>query len=502
MSNPVEPSSAAADGEGGASTGVSTENLAELAVQTPPTTLVGILSRIGPGLIIAAAIVGSGELIATTKVGAEAGYGLLWLILFGCVIKSFLQIEFGRFSIVQGKTSLDGLNELPGPRLGANWLAWCWLAMFIAAVAQLGGIVGGVGQALSLSFPLTGDYQQFVDGAAIDYTWDDVIWSAILTVVTAALLVNGRYGVVQSVSTVLVAAFTLITVFSFFGLQSDERWHTGWSDLQRGLSLGLPGATPEERRAALGTALAAFGIIGVGASELVAYPYWCLEKGYARWTGPRNDSPEWAARAAGWLRVMKWDAFCSMCVFTAATAAFYLLGAAVLHRQGLNPENDQMIPTLEKMYTDNDFFLGFGRQFFLFGAFAVLYSTFFVSTAGNSRMAADAVRVFTGAPRDEKKQLARVRFFSGAFPFVSLVVFVLSKSPVTLVMISGFAQASLLPLLGVAGLFFRYRRCDVRIAPGRLWDFFLWLSVAALVVTGTSGAWNRITQFYDRFFGG
>ncbi|MCA9118528.1 MAG: transmembrane Mn(2+) transporter, partial [Planctomycetaceae bacterium] len=166
---------------------------------------------------------------------------------------------------------------------------------------------------------------------------------------TAALLVNGRYGIVQSVSTVLVAAFTVITVFSFFGLQSDTRWHTGWSDLQRGLSLGLPGDTPDERRAALGTALAAFGIIGVGASELIAYPYWCLEKGYARWTGPRNDSPEWAHRAAGWLRVMKWDAFCSMCVFTTATAAFYLLGAAVLHRQGLNPDNDQMIPTLEKM---------------------------------------------------------------------------------------------------------------------------------------------------------
>ncbi len=38
----------------------------------------------------------------------------------------------------------------------------------------------------------------------------------------------------------------------------------------------------------IGTALATFGIIGVGAAELVVYPYWCLEKGYARFTGEQR----------------------------------------------------------------------------------------------------------------------------------------------------------------------------------------------------------------------
>ena len=53
----------------------------------PPKGLKGILRYLGPGLIIAASIVGSGELIATTKTGAEAGIDLLWLIILGCVIK-------------------------------------------------------------------------------------------------------------------------------------------------------------------------------------------------------------------------------------------------------------------------------------------------------------------------------------------------------------------------------------------------------------------------------
>jgi hypothetical protein len=38
------------------------------------------------------------------------------------------------------------------------------------------------------------------------------------------------------------------------------------------------------------------------------YPYWCLEKGYGAAVGRRDDTPEWAARARGWLRLMQLDA--------------------------------------------------------------------------------------------------------------------------------------------------------------------------------------------------
>ena len=50
-------------------------------IEAPPSTLGGILRRIGPGLILTSAVVGSGELIVTTVLGAENGYALLWLIL-------------------------------------------------------------------------------------------------------------------------------------------------------------------------------------------------------------------------------------------------------------------------------------------------------------------------------------------------------------------------------------------------------------------------------------
>ncbi len=124
-------------------------------IREPPRTLGATLLRLGPGMIIAGSIVGSGELIATTKAGAEAGFWLLWLIIVGCVIKVSTQIEFGRYTITWSQTPLKALDSVPGPRLKVNWLIWCWVIMIVLVISQQGGIVGGVGQTLAISRPLT-----------------------------------------------------------------------------------------------------------------------------------------------------------------------------------------------------------------------------------------------------------------------------------------------------------------------------------------------------------
>ena len=56
---------------------------------------------------------------------------------------------------------MEALNEVPGPRFRANWILWYWIFMFLASLAQLGGIVGGVGQAMAITRPLTHEGVQF-----------------------------------------------------------------------------------------------------------------------------------------------------------------------------------------------------------------------------------------------------------------------------------------------------------------------------------------------------
>ncbi|MCU0721904.1 MAG: hypothetical protein MUC83_19490, partial [Pirellula sp.] len=127
------------------------------SIADPPRTFWGIVSHLGPGLIIAASIVGSGELIATTITGAKSGLSLLWLIIIGCVIKVFAQMEIGRFTIAHAMPTLTALSTVPGPRMKGkgNWIVWYWFVMWFLSIGQLGGIAGGVGQALALVAPIT-----------------------------------------------------------------------------------------------------------------------------------------------------------------------------------------------------------------------------------------------------------------------------------------------------------------------------------------------------------
>ncbi|MEO1617102.1 MAG: Nramp family divalent metal transporter [Planctomycetota bacterium] len=503
----------------------------------PPRSLRRILLSIGPGLIVAGSIVGSGELIATTKTGAEAGFSLLWLIVLGCVIKVFAQIEFGRYALTSGKTTLCAMDEVPGPRIRGrgNWLVWYWLVMWLASISQLGGIVGGVGQALAISAPLSQqgtEYNEAADteqmrrfqsyrqsdqptdsvdkGSFVD-PWqrydqshpaktdekgnvvhalpsDAATWAIMIALVTSVILVVGRYNLIQSFSTVLVASFTLLVIVNVVWLQSVPEFAFSASEVLSGFRFSLPSGTGEARPVT--TALATFGIIGVGAAELVTYPYWCLEKGYGKSVGTNDGSAAWKKRANGWMRVMQFDAWGSMFIYTFATVAFYLMGASVLHRIGLNPEKSEMVRTLAVMF--RPVFSDWAAGVFLFGAIAVLYSTFFVANASHARMFSDVLRVIGVIRPDEVTREKWITRLSGVFPILCVVIYLAFPSPAKLVLISGITQGIMLPMLGGAALYFRYARRTEGLTPGRVWDIFLWLSVAAMLVTGT---WTVIACF-------
>jgi manganese transport protein len=95
----------------------------------PPVRMAEILKKVGPGIVLSASVVGSGELIATTTLGAEVGYTVMWLIIFSCLIEALVQSFLDGYTIAKGETGLEAFNRIPG-RIGrVNWVVWAWAAM-------------------------------------------------------------------------------------------------------------------------------------------------------------------------------------------------------------------------------------------------------------------------------------------------------------------------------------------------------------------------------------
>ena len=426
-------------------------------VSEPPVSLLGILRRIGPGMILAASIVGSGELIATTTLGAETGYTALWVVLLSCFIKPAIQAELGRYTIATGQTGLEAFDQVPGPRIRVNWVVWAWAVMVLLTLLQVGAMFGGVSQVMN----------EIVPSVPVN------AWVFFFLALTLALLLGGGYERIERLAMVKVGLFTLLTLLAALILTRMPQYFS-WSEVSRGLQFGLP-------EGGLTTAVAVFGITGVGATEFFMYTYWCVEKGYARFAGPRELGSEWRGRALGWARVMRVDIIASMLIYTVATLAFYLLGAGILHGMGLVPSAKDMIRVLSNIYTQT--YGGWSLYVFYLGATVTLYGTIFAATAAHSRLYADLFRLLGRFPRDD--YASRVRYRNGFIVFLSVtpaLLFLLMQSPVWMVKAGGLAQAVMLPVIGIGTLYLRHKRLPKEVQPSRWVTAALWFAAAVIVL--------------------
>ena len=294
--------------------------------QAPPTGFGPTLLRIGPGLVLAGSIVGSGELIATTTTGAQAGFTLLWLVLAGCLeglrpgrvrscgrraglhgpgrpgraprtaaARGLGRVGLGRDDPLSRSPSRAGSSAAwgapsrracrsPTPGVPRETAAEEVTELQIAeALARMRGDEEPAARSANSW------WRRAPELASVEQGNDAVLWAGLVTLLTCALLFRA-------------------------GATTSSRWSppgrspaSPSSRSRRSCSSSSRTSGPFEPRARRGAlplaALAregvrpprdgtgTFGMIGVGAAELVAYPYWCLEKGYARWTGSDDGSP-------------------------------------------------------------------------------------------------------------------------------------------------------------------------------------------------------------------
>ncbi len=430
--------------------------ISDKSIRQPPSSVVRMLAFLGPGFILSASIVGSGELIATTVLGAKAGFAALWIIIVSCLAKVAVQLEFGRHAILTGETAMQSFNKLPGVKIKkANLAVWAILVLQGMKAIQIGGIVGGAAVVLHLLIPGVSVY----------------VWAFAVAAAAASLIFNGRYGLIEKASLFMITMFTIFTIASLVSLQFTEFAFT-FSDVINGFRFRLTG---EEIAIAIG----AFGITGVASDEIIAYNYWCLEKGYASYAGVPDGSPAWKQRAQGWINVMYLDAVVAMILYTVVTIVFYLLGAAILHGNEVIPNGNEVIETLALIYTQS---LGAGaKMIYLIGAFFVLFSSVYATLAYWTRVFPDLFGQLGWIDfADLKKRKKMVSLLSLLFPFVWACAFCYIELPVLMVLSGGIIGSIMLLLVVFAGWHFKYKRAQA-ITAGKFYTIIFWISVASIV---------------------
>ena len=356
-------------------------------------------------------------MILTSALGAAAGFVLLWWVLLSCWIKSLIQAEFARYTLVSGDTYVRAMNRLPFRiRIGRGHLSFAVAIALVALVPGLlgmGGIIGGAGQALTLLVP----------GSAVD----------------AGRRRAGRDRHCRPDHGLLPDprerdARTGHGLHRRNARLRDLMQGTEFAVTRADLASGFTFSFPPEFVVA---AMAVYGYTGVNSAETSAYQYWCVEKGYPSFIG-RGDAPGWESRARGWIKVMQTDVWVTLVLLTCATVPFYMLGAGVLKKLGKAPDGLETISMLSGMFTQT---LGpWSLWLFGVGAFCILFSTVLSFLGGEARYIPDYIMELGYLKR--RNLAARrlwIRGYCTVVPIFCFIVYMWIQNPRLLITIGALS---------------------------------------------------------------
>ena len=426
-------------------------------MQTAPKTFLERIKFIGPSVIVTGSVVGSGSIVMTPLLGAAAGFLLLWWLLLSMWSKPIIQAEISRYIVVTKKTFLEAFADMPGFKTTiqgktTSWLVWFMFIGVIPSIAGMGGLAGAVAEAGNTMFPLL----------------STEAWVAISCLLTWLLLYFGSYKSLERTLLVMVIFFSFMTLVIAIAMQSTE-YQVNFDQISQGLSFSFPTEY-------LPLALAVFGFTGISYGEIMAYTYWCLEKGYADNTG--NDIEE----TKHWIRTMQTDVWVTVFFITLGTLPFFFLGAGVLNNV---PELQESLATSSFWDVDvisslqNMFSLvlgGWAKWLFIILAFFVLFSTLLSGTAAFTRTISDYL-ISMGLVRertDTRKKLIKLVAF--VIPFLSGLFYFILPNPITLLLIAGIWAAMGLPIVNIGALYL-VNKLEPALQPKVITKVILWASL-------------------------
>lgn len=338
--------------------------------KTPPKTWGGMLMAIGPAIVVSGSVIGSGELINVPIQAAKFGFVLFWAVILSCLIKYFLQVELGRYCLVHNRTTIQALNQVPGPKFrGTGWIGILYIFGYTISVVTVGGIMAATAGLFTSVMPLGNDANTSTIG-----------WGLIIFAIVGGVLWFSVYGALEKLIAFLVCGFSLSVVVALLLLifSPNPEYPLTMADVTSGMTFSL--GEPAQRGAILFAVISLLGALGTTANEMFMYPYWILEKGYGDNLGSPDDEG-WVDRAKGWIKVLQLDAGVATLLAGVITAAYFLVGCAILHKKGEVPSGMKVVEQLSQIYTETYGAWSYGV--FMFGGFCTLFSTIVVVVAAS-----------------------------------------------------------------------------------------------------------------------
>lgn len=294
------------------------------------TKTTSFLRSLGPGLLFAGASIGVSHLVQSTRAGADFGFGLLWALILVNIFK-YPFFQYGpRYASATGESLIAGYKKL-GNWVLITYFILTFLTMFTIQAAVTIVTAGLVSSLFGISLSLTS-------------------WSIIITLVSLAILLIGKYKVLDKLMKVIIVILAISSVTAvIIAFQNSESTYSFQQVLPKG-------------SVEIGFLIAFLGWMPAPLDVSIWHSLWAVEK--------KKESGE-----AFNSKLALFDFNIGFIVTIFLGICFLSLGAFEMYQSGEVFSNSAIVfsQQLIKLYTSN---LGTGAAIFIgTAAFTTMFST-------------------------------------------------------------------------------------------------------------------------------
>lgn len=333
---------------------------------------------------------------------------------------------------------------------------------------MVAGIAALIGSALLIVLPL-----------------DQAVPAIGIILLSAALVISGRYKKLELVMTIL-AVVMIITIFI-----TAIAVFPGWSAYVEGM---VPSRVPDFD---LYFILPWFGFLLAGAAGMMWFSYWVAARGYG---GEVIESEaikqenalimevEAGPRLRRWLLIMSTTAGIGVIGATMINFSFLTLGSELLRPLGVIPEGVRVAEDLARLL--GEVWGASGRYLLVAGIFVALWGSILSNQDGWGRMYADAtLMLMPRGKEDDRRKGSRVKLLRKlkniyiliVLTLIPIIVFLALRDPVDILSVAGIITAAHLPIVVTLTLYLNVKRLPRSLGPG---IFFIASTLVAILFYG------------------